>query len=309
MLNRDELILLTVALLACIAGFLLEDAAVATSSLPSICLVVMMFLSYLSIPVGDVLNIAVKRGKSIVLLTTIKMVVLPLLVGGVMLLINPEYAVVMVLMAGICSGSSCPYFGLLLKADVPLLVVLVVATSVVVPFTLPLIIRLLCGGYVAVSPWSLAFSLSLYILLPLVCAELFRKMSFLATQILIARRKGINVFLFGITNFSVFANNAEAISHAGHKILPCFLLSCFAALLFMFCGYLAALHLHNEQRISAMISFAMTNNILVIVLSGSFFGSTELLVAALYTIPFFIVTIPIRYLSNWKIEVGRNQYL
>ena len=305
MLTRDEIVLLAIALLACLLGYMAGETAAVTGLLPSACLIAMMFLSYLSIPLRDVIHVAMDQGNAVVLLATVKMVALPFLVGVLTLYINSEYAVIMVLMAGICSGSSCPYFGLLLKADVPLLVVVVMATSVIVPFTLPFIVRLLCGGYIAVSPWSLAFSLSLYILLPLVLAELFRKITFSATQLLIVHRKGINVILFGVTNFAVFANNAEAIAGAGDKILPCFLLSCVAALLFIICGYVAALHLHNAQRTSAMISFAMTNNILVIVLSGRFFGSTELLVAALYTIPFFIVTIPIRYLSNWKIETGQ----
>lgn len=300
MLTRDELILLTVTMLACLAGYNMEGVAVATSSLPSLCLIAMMFLSYLSITLRDVVNTATQCQKSVALLTIAKMIVLPFVIGIPVMAVSPEFGVVFVLMAGICSGSSCPYFGLLLKADAPLLVVLVVATSIAAPVTLPILISLLCGNHVGVSPWSLAFSLSLYILLPMLLAEVFRKVSPQGTKRLIRRRRGINLGLFAVTNFAVFANNAEAIAVGGTMILPCLLLSCLAAIIFMCCGYLCALHLPNKQRTAAMISFAMTNNILVIVLSGNYFGSTELLVAAMYTIPFFLVTIPIRYLSNLR---------
>ncbi len=298
MLTRDELILISVTMLACLAGYNMEGVAVATGPLPSLCLIVMMFLSYLSITLRDVAKTSIQCHRSVALLTIAKMIGLPLMVGIPVMAVSPEFGVVLVLMAGICSGSSCPYFGLLLKADAPLLVVLVVATSVVAPVTLPLLIRLLCDNHVEVSSWSLAFSLSFYILLPMFLAELFRKVNPKGTELLISRRKGLNVVLFAVTNFAIFANNAENISVGGAKILPCFLLSCLAAIIFMICGYVCSLHLPNKQRTAAMISFAMTNNILVIVLSGSYFGSTEILVAAMYTIPFFLVTIPIRYLSQ-----------
>lgn len=304
MLNRDESVLLSVALVACSAGYLLAGAAAATGPLPSLCLIAMMFLSYLSIPMKDVAEAAVESRRGVLLLTGAKMVVLPLAVGGATMLINKEYAVVMILMAGICSGSSCPYFGLLLKADTPFLVVLVVATSLAAPITLPLMIRLLCGGHVDVSPWGLGLSLSLYILMPMIMAEVCRSVSDRVSRLLISNRKGINIALFGVTNFAVFANNAAAISVGGEKILSCFVFSCLAAILFMLCGYLSALHLSEGQRTASMISFAMTNNILVIVLCGSYFGSTELLVAAMYTIPFFLVTIPIRHLSKLKTAIA-----
>lgn len=37
------------------------------------------------------------------------------------------------------------------------------------------------------------------------------------------------------------------------------------------------------------------NNVLVIVFSSRFFGPVEPLVAAMYTIPFFAIVIPLRY--------------
>lgn len=302
MLKRDELILITITTAACLAGYLWNGANVVTTSLPPVCLILMMFLSYLSIPIGDVVGTMVQRWRSVLFLTFVKMILLPLILGTIVLAVYPEYALIIILMAGMCSGSSSPYFGLLLKADGALLVVLVVTTSVIVPLSLPLILGFLGESVIRVPTWPLAMSLALYILVPLILAELFRKGSKRFSRALISRRKGLNVLLFAVTNFAVFANNAEALSVGHEKVLLCFLLSCLTALCFMVCGFIFALHLGRAERTSAMISFAMTNNILVIVLSGSFFGPNELLMAALYTIPFFLITIPIRYFSN--IEKG-----
>ena len=298
MLTRHELLLFSVTITACVAGYLLPEVAPYTGWLPSMCLITLMFLSFLSIPVKEVAEVALRKGRTVIWLSVIKMIVMPLLVWSISYLLIPEYAMVMLLMAGICSGSTCPYFAILLKGDAPLIVVLVAATSLMAPLTLPILVKILGGSDLHVSPLSLGFSLSTFIVLPMIMAELFRR--FFQTYIapLVIYRGRINVGLFALTNFTIFANNSVAISESSANIGTCFIVACVAALIFVTAGFISALPFPAKQRTSAMLAFAMTNNILVIVLSGSYFGSNELLVAAMYTVPFFLVILPIRILSE-----------
>jgi BASS family bile acid:Na+ symporter len=50
-----------------------------------------------------------------------------------------------------------------------------------------------------------------------------------------------------------------------------------------------------ENQIAGAVMLGNPNNILVIVFSSEFFGPVEPLVAAMYTIPFWMIVIPLRY--------------
>lgn len=298
MLSRNDIMLFTVAILACVGGYLLPGAAPVVGKLPPYGLILMMFLSFLSIPIHDVIKVIKQRSGTVFFLTGAKMVMLPLAAALLWGLFWPEYMVVMLLMAGICSGSSCPYFGLLLKADTPLLVVLVFTTSLLAPVSLPLLVKLIVGAELSISAWRLAFSLAIYVLLPMFLAESLRRVSKRATNFFIHYRSPVNVLLFSIINFGIFSANSKMIAAGIDQVLTSFLFAGVAAIFFMLVGFLCGIPLDNQARTSSMVSFAMTNNILVIVLCGSYFGDVELLAAAMYTIPFFLVLTPIRCLSR-----------
>ena len=298
MLSRNDIILFTTAICACIGGYFLPEAAPIAGKLPPIGLILMMILSFLSIPISVVVTALRERKRTVFLLTGTKMILLPLAGSFICEQFWPEYTIVMLLMAGICSGSSCPYFGLLLKGDTPLLVVLVFTTSLLAPISLPLLVKLIVGTELSISVWSLALSLSLYVLLPMILAELLRRFLRPVTEFCIQYRSPVNILLFAIINFGIFSVNSEMIAASIDKVLISFLFACFAAIFFLIVGFLSGLPLDNSARTSSMVSFSMTNNILVIVLCGSYFGDVELLTAAMYTIPFFLVLTPIRFLST-----------
>ena len=52
------------------------------------------------------------------------------------------------------------------------------------------------------------------------------------------------------------------------------------------------------------IILANVNSVLVIVFSSEFFGPVEPLVAAMYTIPFFVIVIPLRYYRHRKTRIA-----
>ncbi len=297
MITRNEITLLVVSMAACLGGYLLPEAEIFTTKLPSICLVMMMFLSFLSIPLRSVVQTTLQKRRKVMWLCTTKMLGWPLLIGIVSSAIMPQFTIVMVIMAGMCSGSTSPYFGILMKGDAPLLVVLVVLTSLMAPITLPLFVKLYGGNTLQVPVYSLGLSLSLYIFLPLLLAECVSRFWPNITHEIIRHRSSVSFFLFGVTNFAVFANNSVSISANLGDIKRCFVIACLASLCFMLGGFFSAYTFEKKEKIAAMIAFAMTNNILVIVLCGEYFGHLELLVAALYTIPFFLIIIPIHWLA------------
>jgi BASS family bile acid:Na+ symporter len=53
-----------------------------------------------------------------------------------------------------------------------------------------------------------------------------------------------------------------------------------------------------EDKLAGAVMLGNLNNVLIIVFSSEFFGPVEPLVAAMYTIPFWVIVIPLRYYRN-----------
>jgi BASS family bile acid:Na+ symporter len=58
------------------------------------------------------------------------------------------------------------------------------------------------------------------------------------------------------------------------------------------------------DHLSSIIAFGIMNNVLVLVLSSQFFSPIEATVAAMYTIPFFALIVPLRLYQNWARRQG-----
>ena len=75
----------------------------------------------------------------------LKLFLLPALIYPLAVRFFPEYALGLLLLAGVSTGVSAPFFAALVGAHIPLVLLLTVATSIVLPVTLPFMAKLLAG--------------------------------------------------------------------------------------------------------------------------------------------------------------------
>ena len=78
---------------------------------------------------------------------------------------------------------------------------------------------------------------------------------------------------------------------------------------YLFLGLLVSWGKRLEDRLSAVISLGIMNNVLVIVFSSQFFTPVEPTVAAMYMIPFFGLIVPLRAYRSWKTKTFESSQI
>ena len=89
---------------------------------------------------------------------TVKLVILPVGLFYLARAVYPEYALSALLLGGISSGVVTPFFSTLLRANTALVIMMVTVSSMLVPFTLPVLVRTLAGETLVISLLVVVFS-------------------------------------------------------------------------------------------------------------------------------------------------------
>ena len=102
-----------------------------------------------------------------------------------------------------------------------------------------------------------------------------------------------------MTNLGVFSGYAAFFRANPAMIAKSFLVALGLAAFYMISGIVMTLRRPVSDVIGTIIIFGIMNNVLVIVFSSEFFGALELAVAAIYTIPFYGLILPLRFYQSW----------
>ena len=288
---RSNDILLVTAVIASMAAAVLFPAFAARfAAFPVYCLMVNFFLSYLSIDLADVWKAFRGHSREILGFTVLKLALLPLALYGLFLAVAPRYALSALLLTGVSTGVVSPMISNMVRGNSSLVLVVVVITSVLAPFTLPALVKILLAREVAISFWAMLKLLATVIFIPIVLVEIIRY----GWPRLIAPIMKIS-FPVSLLMFyaSFFQEKPSVILAATGVVFFLAAIYCAVGIFFFRRG-----PLHNH--LAGAVMLGNINNVLVIVFSSAFFGPLEPLVAAMYTIPFFVLILPLRYYRHRK---------
>ncbi|MBN1625570.1 MAG: bile acid:sodium symporter [Deltaproteobacteria bacterium] len=300
MFRINDLILLLVLFLSMLAAIFFPGFG---SHFQPYLLYLMMFLlvlSLLSIRIGDVWKILRGSYKSIFLFSLFKIIVLPVILYFLFLYLLPSYAVAALLLTGISTGVTAPFISNIVRANTALVLVMVVLSSIMAPFTLPLLIKILMAQSTNISLLSMIRMLCLVIFIPVLFVEGLR----LLFPGLLEKAKGrefpFHLAIVALMNLGVFSKYADYFRHNPVTIVMATLVAIALSCIYMIAGLLFLRKDRMENQIAAAVSMGNMNNVLVIVFSSQFFGPLEPTVAAMYTIPFFGLILPLRYYQRWR---------
>jgi bile acid:Na+ symporter, BASS family len=280
-------------------SILWPQAGAPFQSYPMIFMMMLLFLSFLSIPVESILRTA--RGCWLKLCgwLVLKLVLLPAGLYYLFRAVCPEYALSALLLGGISTGVVSPFFSTLLNANTALVIMMVTASSILVPFTLPLLVGTLADQTLVISLPAMVRLLAQVILAPLVAAEALRFLSFRVAERISRNHYGLSLILCILVILAVVSRYADFFYHKPWVILEAVVVSAVLAVSSFVAGGLASLRQPLDDRLSIIISFGIINNILVVVFSSEFFGPIEPLVAMVYIVPFFCSIVFLRAYAMW----------
>jgi BASS family bile acid:Na+ symporter len=149
--------------------------------------------------------------------------------------------------------------------------------------------------------------LSMVVFVPFVLAEILKWASPRLVDRLIDNRFWLSLVMFAATNFGVFSKYSVYFRQQPSMVWVALLVTVVLAGIFFVAGIAFSWKLALPEQLAVIISLAQVNNVLVLVFSSQLFGPIEPLVAAMYSVMFFSLLVPIRGYQRWRLRAERNQ--
>lgn len=294
----NDLLLVIVVISSMTIAILYPDFGSLFRKLPVYCLMANFFLSYLSIEFSSIWNVLKTYSRQILTITTIKLAILPVILFYIFDQLAPSYALSALLLTGVSTGVVAPFISNLVKGNSSLVLVVVVITSTLAPFTLPALIKIIAVKQVEVSFWGMIRMLATVIFVPILIVEIFRIFAPRLLRSLMKRQFPVSLILFAVINLGIFYRYAPFFKKEPHVIFMATAVTIVLAAIYCIVGIYLFRKSSLENKLAGAIILGNINNVLVIVFSSNFFGPIEPLVAAMYIVPFFGLIIPLRYYSQ-----------
>jgi BASS family bile acid:Na+ symporter len=260
---------------------------------------ILLFLSFISIEMENIWVVLKKSTGIIICLTILKTLIFPLIIYFCFIIVAPSYAVAALLLSGISTGVVAPFISNLVKGNSPLVMVMVVITSLLIPFTLPTLIKVLLGQTVELSFSSMIKTLSIIIFIPILVAETVRNLTPRVLPVIMKIRFPLSLTLFTIINLGIFSQYSDFFHCEPMTILAATIVAIVLSGIYYISGILCMIRKPIEDQIAGAITLGTINNILIIVFAAEYFGPVELMVAALYIFPFFGLLLPLKMYYMW----------
>jgi BASS family bile acid:Na+ symporter len=311
MIRAQDLILLAVSFSSIALAVLFPRFGSFFSAAPLYCMMALVFLSFLSIPVKSIWQVAHRSRLLIGFLLLIKLILLPVSVYFLFHWLFPTHALAALLVSGISPGVVTPFFSEILVANTSLVTVGMFTGSLLVPLTLPALVKILAGHSIHLRFVTMANILAMVVFIPFVLAEIVKRLSPWLSARLIAERYSLSLLLFAMTNFAVFSKYSVYLRQQPSMLLIALVMAAVLAAIFFAVGVAFSWNLALPEQLAIIISLSQVNNILVLVFSSHLFGPIEPMVAAMYSVPFFALLVPLRGYQRWRLktrdDVSRSQ--
>lgn len=176
-MGRKDYILIIVLYGSLIFGVFFPQISEKISPYIKYLMMTMLFLSFIKISPKDVGNALVSNWAGLILGIVLRLFIAPGIAFYVTLLIYPPLALPILLLAGVSTGVSSPFFTSLCKGNISYCLVMAVSTSLIVPISLPFMVNILSEITLEYDLVAMAIFLAMIIFVPLVAAFGFRAIS------------------------------------------------------------------------------------------------------------------------------------
>ncbi|CAK7039893.1 MAG: hypothetical protein DELT_00735 [Desulfovibrio sp.] len=303
-MRKQDYIFLAFTLGAMVVGVFMPFLAEPLRWFPKIAMLSLLFLCFLTIDGHAVWENITQYPTAILFAVTLKLVILPVICWLLFQWILPQYALGAAIIGGCATAVSAPFFAYVVLADHALVLVSVVSTSLLLPFVLPAILALLGsfaaieGGIVVDMPvFSMIANLAFMTAGPFALAQIVRRNKMVTEYILSWKQSAFLVGTSG-SNVAIFAQYSSVILQTPQTMLVALSASFLVfAVLFLVPAVLLC-KLPPEKHLAFVISCVAINNVLALITCLEYFSLNEVLLSAMYSVPFFFALVFYRLLGR-----------
>lgn len=301
--RANDILLVIVVISSMAAAVIFPDFGAQFQMFPVYCLMINFFLSYLSIDLADVWKALQGHSREIMGFTVLKLAILPVIIYYLFYFVVSDYALAALLLTGVSTGVISPMISNMVRGNLSLVLVVVVITSALAPFTLPALIKIVVAREVAISFLTMLKMLAMVIFIPIIIVDIIRYMIPRLVAPILKIQFPVSLLMFALINLGVFYRYAPFFREEPSVIMMATIVVFVLAAIYCVVGifFFRKGPLHNH--LAGAVMLGNLNNVLVIVFSSQFFGPVEPLVAAMYMIPFFVLVIPLRYYRYLKTRI------
>jgi BASS family bile acid:Na+ symporter len=263
-------------------------------------LMIMLFTVFLKADIIQVFQ-RMKNYKQVLFLVIMYMIVIPLLFFLVIRPYNNQLAIGALLLVSMPAGVSAPVLTDILKGNTELAASIAITTSIVAPFSVPLLFWILKIDAISINPLGILIDLSIIIFIPLIVSQFAKKYFQKEIDSKSHLFSSINVFLLSFLVFSVMGAHREVIfSNSMVSILEKLGYVYLIFILLHVVGFSMGFTENRKDRISTAVGAAYMNNGMAIVLAAIYFSPYVLVLAVLSEIPWNTLLGPFRKIIKWN---------
>ncbi|HZB80069.1 MAG TPA: arsenic resistance protein, partial [Nitrososphaera sp.] len=284
MLNED------VALIAAIvgsmaAGIMLPAAGRLIEPYTLLWLGALLFLNLLRLNTSDLVAVF-KTPRQLVVLSIIKLVLLPVGMYTLAYVIYEPFALPILLLSGISTGLGAPFVVNLIGGKLSLVIGMIIITSIAVPFVLPPIVYAFAHTQFEVSLPYMIFLLSIALFTPLAAGWLTKKFFPVGSRFADKNSFPLSLLFIVLINWGMFAKFAGLFYSEQTFLLQTITTAFLCYATYCLVGYVGMIGNSSlQEKRAGLIATSYVNNVLVAVFAFQFFGSHVAALAALYNIP------------------------
>ena len=271
----------------------------------SLFLMGMLFLAFLKVFPSEIWDTLQRYSIKLPLLILAKLIVIPLIIYPLAIKFLPAYALGLTLLAGVSTGLSAPFFSGYVGANIPLVLAMTVVTTLLLPLSLPLIVKILIGKELHFDLIGLVGFMAVLIFLPLLVSAFFRRMLPRISDWLDEYSYPISLVLFAAMNLGAFGLYAPFLRAHHSEVMIVVLVSSGLGAVLASAGVVLFWSASPLERVAAGGALGWINNVLVIVLGNYFNDPLISVLAALYMVPYYLLIIPLGHLSRGSERAGR----
>ncbi|MDQ5875295.1 MAG: arsenic resistance protein [Thermoproteota archaeon] len=289
---HDDIILIVAIVGSMSAGVLLPAAGRMVEPYILVWLGALLFLNLLRLNPSDLIAVF-KKPKQLAVLSIIKLVALPAGMYALAYVVYEPFALPILLLSGISTGLGAPFVVNLIGGKLPLVIGMIIITSVAVPFVLPSIVYAFVHSQFEIPLLHMMFLLSIALFTPLAAGWLTQKYFPAGSKFLDRNSFPLSLVFIILINWGMFAKFAGFFYSEQTFLLQTVATAFLCYAVYCLVGYVGATGSRQEKR-AGLIATSYVNNVLVAVFAFQFFGSQVAALAALYNIPYYVGIIAIK---------------
>ncbi len=253
----------------------------------------MLFLVFLKTDFVLILK-QIQNYRLIAYLACIYMLIIPVIFFLALNLFNKEMALAILLLTAMPAAVSAASLTDIVKGNIALASGITIITSLLAPFTIPLLFRFLNYETFTINTWDIFADLIIIVFVPLILSQVIKRVipGFISRGI--NKITPVNILIISLMIYAAMGSQREMIISGFPGLLWHIMALYLIFILLHFLGYFIGYNQTKESKVAITIGTAYKNNGLAIVLAAIHFEPSILVLMVLSEFPWNTLLAPFR---------------